>query len=316
MFLRITRSILIALTAVTAACSHGSTSPVLPQQQPLAQSISPGSISPPPMAHTMPQPAGVMNVKPQSAVQDASWTQIPGAATSVEVAPDDSVWALSTLPAGPDKYIWHYAGGAWSNITGLATRLSTGPDGTLYAINSAGGAYAYKDGAWTALGGGSTDIAGAADGSVYVLSNGGAAGTDQAIWHNVAGVWSQTPGSGVRITASHDQRNYNVPAGNILAGGVYIVNSAGAIYYLNPGGNFVQIPGTASQVDGAPNGGLFALEYPASAGGNDIYYCDLTAGTWTDQPGSAVAISVGADTMYAVSSSGAIYTTRCGPNLD
>src|SRR5581483_7425642 len=117
------RAIAVAVIAVTAACSsHGSGSTMLPQQQ-LMQSVSPGTIVPLPMAKTQPQPASAMSVKPNSSIEPSSWTQIPGDASFITIGSDGSLWALANMPAGPDKYIWHYAGGTWSNIAGLATRL-------------------------------------------------------------------------------------------------------------------------------------------------------------------------------------------------
>ena len=86
-----------------------------------------------------------MDVRPQTSVLGGAWTQIPGSASSVAAAADGSLWVLSTSPAGPDKYIWHYASGSWSNIAGLASRLAVAPNGTLFAINSGGGTYSYTE---------------------------------------------------------------------------------------------------------------------------------------------------------------------------
>jgi len=234
------------------------------------KSVSPGSITPAPMAQTAILPASVMNVRPQSAIQGASWTQIPGAASYAAAAPDGSLWVLSTAPAGPDKYIWHYVSGAWTNISGLATRLSVGPNGTLYAINSGGGTYSYSGGAWTALGGGASDITVAGDGSFYVLSNGNAAGSDQAIWH-YTNSWSQVPGSGVRIAASWDPNSFTLSNGTVSANGLYVLNSAGSIYFKNPDNTYVQLPGSAAAVAPTTIGGVFVLGYPTNTNGNSIY---------------------------------------------
>jgi hypothetical protein len=238
-------------------------------------SISPASIHPAPMAHTAILPASDMNVRPQGAIQGLNWTQIPGSASSAAAAPDGSLWVLSNLPAGADKYIWHYVSGSWTNISGLASRLSVAPNGTLYAINSGGGTYSYSGGTWTALGGGASGITLAKDGSIYVLSNGNAAGSDQAIWHNVSGSWSQVPGSGVRITGAWDPNNYTLSSGTVAAGGLYILNAIGSIYYENTDDTFAQLPGNASAIAPTTSGGIFVLGYPSNANGNSIYYYDL-----------------------------------------
>ena len=276
------------------------------------QSVSPGSIAPAPMAKTAILPASVMAIKPLSAMQDASWTQIPGAASYAAAAPDGSLWVLSTAPAGSDKYIWHYVGGTWTNISGMATRLSVAPDGTLYAINSGGGAYSYSGGTWTGLGGGCSDITAASDGSIYVLSNGNSAGSDQAIWHNVSGTWSQAPGSGVRVAASWDPNSFTLGSATISANGLYVLNSIGGIYYKNPNDSWVQLPGAASAIAPTANGGVFVLGYPADSNGTSIYYFDLSASGWTRQSGAGVSLSTSSTHLYAIGSSGSIYSSTNG----
>ncbi len=243
-----------------------------------------------------------------TAVQGANYTQIPGAASSAAAAPDGSLWVLSTAPAGPDKYIWHYVSGSWTNISGLASHLSVAPNGTLYAINSGGGTYAYSGGAWTALGGGASDITVAADGSTYVLSNGNPAGSDQAIWHYTSG-WSQVAGSGVKIAASWDANSYTIPGGTIAAGGLYILNSIGSIYYENTTNSFVQLPGGASAIAPTTIGGIFVLGYPTNANGNSMYYYDLQTPGWTAQSGAGVSLSTDGAHLYVIGASGGIYFT-------
>ncbi len=274
----------------------------------MPQSVSPGSIAPAPMAHTAILPASVMAVKPQSTIQGQNWTQIAGGASYAAASPDGSLWALSTAPAGPDKYIWHYVNGTWTNIYGLASRLSVSPGGNLYAINSGGGAWSYSNGTgWTALGGGCSDITVASDGSIYVLSNGNSAGSDQAIWHNVSGTWSQVPGAGVRIAASWDSNSYTLSNGTVSGNGLYVLNSIGSIYYKNPNNSFVQLPGSASAIAPATFGGVFVLGYPANANGNSIYYFNLSTPGWTAQSGAGVGISTDSAHLYAIGSSGGIY---------
>jgi sugar lactone lactonase YvrE len=273
------------------------------------QSVSPGSIAPAPMAKTAILPASVMNVRPQTAIQGLNWTQISGSASLAAAAPDGSLWVLSDQPSGANKFIWHYANGSWSNISGMASRIAVAPDGTLYAINSGGGTYSYSGGTWTALGGGCSDVTVAKDGTIYVLSNGNSAGSDQAIWHNVSGTWSQVPGQGVRIAGSWDASSYMLSGGTVAAGGIYILNSIGSIYYENTNNSFVLLPGSASAVTATTNGGIFVLGYPADAGGNSIYYYDLNNPGWNAQSGASVSISTDSAHLYAIASSGGIYST-------
>ncbi len=302
-----------------AGCSsHGGGGSLLPAQMTtMPQSVSPGSIVPPPMAQTVILPSSAMQspassgVKPMSAIQGVSYSQVPGSATVASAAADGSLWVLSNAPAGADKYIWHYAGGTWTNISGLANHISAAPDGSLYASNSTGGAYHYVSGTWTALGGGVSDIAAASDNSLYVLSNGATAGNDQAIWHYTTG-WTQIPGSGVHISASFDVGTHEVPGGTIQPGGLYVVNSSGLIFYTPGNGSYIQFPGAAAAI--APSvGGIFALGYPPSGSGTPIYYYDLDNPGWASSGGAGVSVTANATALYVISSSSAIFTTPLLP---
>jgi hypothetical protein len=277
----------------------------------MPKSASPAFIHPAPMAKTALQAPGGMT-SPRSITRDIQglhWSEIPGSASQVAASADGSIWVLSTQPSGPDKYIWHYASGSWTNISGEASQLAVAPNGTLYAINSGGGTYAYDGGTWTALGGGASGITTVADGSFYVLSNGNTAGSDQAIWHNVGGAWSQVPGSGLTITGSFDTGSYTLPGGTVSPGGFYILNSQGSIYYENTGGGFAQLPANSSALAPTTVGGVFALGYPANAGGNALYFYDLTAPGWSAQSGAGVSLSSNAGKLYVIGASGAIYAS-------
>lgn len=284
----------------------------------MPHSVSPALIKPAPMAKTAILPASAMTQsarKTDVSVMGPNWTELPGAASQVVAAADGSIWVLSTQPAGADKYIWHYVNGTWTNIAGLASQLAVTPAGALYAINSGGGTYLFSNGTWTALGGGAQNITAAADGSTYVLSNGGP-GPDFAIWHNAGGVWTQAPGQGVMLAASWDNRqSYTVPGGTMNPGGLYVINSLGNIYYLNPGpsGVYVPFPGAASAIAPSTYGGVFVLGYPKSSSGSPIYYYDLDNPGWTALPGAGVSVSQAGGHIYVVSPSGNIYMSNAQP---
>jgi streptogramin lyase len=293
---------------LAAGCSSSIPHAQQSLQMGMPQSTSPGLIAPAPMAKTQIQPASLMDVRPQSAIQGQNWTQISGSASFVAASPDGSLWALSTAPAGADKFIFHFVNGSWTNISGLASRIAVSPDAsTLYAINSGGGAYSYSGGTWTGLGGGCSDITVSSDGTIYVLSNGGS-GSDRAIWHNVSGTWSQVPGSGVRIAASWDPNNFTVSGtGTLSANGLYVLNSAGSIYYKNPNNSYVLLPASASAVTPTSIGGVFVLGFPANSNGNNIFYNDLSAAGWNQQSGAGVNISTDSALLWAVGAGGGIF---------
>jgi hypothetical protein len=56
-----------------------------------------------------------MAVRPRGLVPESigtlNWSQLSGSASSLTIAPDGSLWALSTQPSGANKYIWHYVAG-------------------------------------------------------------------------------------------------------------------------------------------------------------------------------------------------------------
>ncbi|MHB8148219.1 MAG: tectonin domain-containing protein, partial [Vulcanimicrobiaceae bacterium] len=286
----------LAVAILAAGCSSagsGLHTPPPASQMGMPKSVSPALIHVAPMARTATQSRSAMHSPPRTAIDitGPNWTEIPGAATQVAAAADGSIWVLSTAPSGPDKYIWHYVSGTWTNIAGLASQIAVAPDGTLYAINSGGGTYAYSGGSWTALGGGASWITTAADGSIYVLSNGGTAGSDQAIWHNVGGAWSQVPGSGTALAGWFDTGSYTLPGGTVAPSGLYIVNSRGAIYYENANQSFATLPANVSALAPTQSGGVFGLGYPANSGGNTIYYYNLDSPGWTAQSGAGVSLS-------------------------
>jgi streptogramin lyase len=265
---------------------------LFPQSQP------PAAFKVAPMPQTQLKPASAMATRPRSVapqwIGTLSWSQLLGAAASVAVAPDGSLFALSTAPAGANKYLWHYASGAWTNIPGLAASIAVAPNGTLYAVNSAtGGLYSFYDGSWSALGGGATAVTTGADGSVYVLSNSVGAGGNAAIWKYASGVWTQQPGAGAQLAGSSDPQTYSVTGvGTVAPDGYFVVNGSGAVYYYSPGTGYVQFPGAPSGV-GPTLGGVFALGYPASANGEGLYFFDYAGQGWASELGSGVSMAAG-----------------------
>jgi hypothetical protein len=313
---RAARALGFAACIALAACSSHGIAPTSsgPKIIPITPtSVSPGKIQAPPMAKPAIVPMDT-NVKPNDAIGSTFWQPIPGTGSFAAAGTDGSLWVLSDQPAGSDKFIYHYVNGVWTQAAGTATRLTVGPDNTLYAINSGGGAYQYNSGTntFTPLGGGCSDITVASDGSVYVLSNGNAPGSDQAIWHYINGGWTQAAGSGVRIAGNWDPQTYtlNNGGGTIAAGGLYIVNSSGAIYYENTSQAFALLPGQASSVAPTSSSGLYVLGATAGSGGYPIFYFDLDAQSYGSALGSATNISTDSIKLYAVGTAGGLYYTN------
>jgi len=312
-----TRLRLAALTlAVACAAGCGSHSQIPAVGPDSTSAGSPAVVPPAPMAKTTVLPASAMlatTKKPDIAMQAASYSQIPGSASFAAASSDGSLWVLSDLPAGPDKYIWHYSNttSTWTNIPGLATRLSIAPNGTMYAINSGGGIYMWNGTAWSGIGGGASDITVDYDGSLFVISNGGVAGTDRPIWHYSGGTWTQSQGAGVRLISSWwDTNSYGWLGG--ASGGMYVLNAAGNIYHEAAGTpGFVQLPGQATELAVTSEGGYYVMGYPRNAGGNNIYYFDLdgASGAYAQQPGAGTSITTNSSRLYVISASGGIYSS-------
>src|SRR5581483_8229063 len=95
--------------------------------------------------------------------------------------------------------------------------------------------------------------------------------------------------------------------GSMQPDGVYVVNAPGGIYYYSPGAGYTQISGGAVQVAATDDGGLFALAYATEPGGHQLYYYDVSAGTWTQESGGGTAIATNSTAVYAVAVGGGIY---------
>jgi len=275
-------------------------------------SRNPASVKIPPMVRTPIQPSSAMTrLRPDVPVNiPLSWTQLPGTASQIAASPDGSIWALSDGPAGPDKYIWHYSGGRWTNIPGMASRIAVDGSGTPYVINAEGGIYSYSGGSWTGYGGSARSIAVSLDATnhpIYVLTDGGS-GPDYGIWRYQGGTWTPFLGGGTSLQGTIDPTG-TYAGGNVNPLGVYLINSVGAIYYMKNDNEFYLLPGSASQIAPAI-AGYFALQYPADGGGeNRIYYYDYTQQGYTQQAGDATCIAYDDATLYALSSSGAIFAS-------
>lgn len=309
-------SALLLLAAVgLSACGRTpmTTGALPPAPLDTAKSVSPASVSAPPMVQTAILPPSVMtSIRiPRSAIQPVGWTQLPGGGIFVAASPDGTAWVLSSIGSGPDRSIWHYVNGSWTNIPGAATRMAVAPDNTLWVINSAGGIYAWNGSSWSTIAGGASDITVGVDGSVYVISSLGGGPYGRGIWRYTNGSWTQLPGAAVRIAASADTGTY---PGGIVPGGFWVVNAIDATYYFNPSNGFNAISGGVVQVAPTKSGGLFGLGYLVNPDGSyPIYYNDLATGGWTQQPGAGTSIATDGLHVYVTGAAGGIYSAPVTP---
>ena len=313
--LRIRVIVLVGFLFTLPACGGGEGSRMAPPHAapvlvhvPTPKSQSPGSIPAPPMAVTKPQSIAAMNARsPKSTIGAPQWVQLSGGASQISAAGDGSFWALS--PDGPngglnsaDKYIYHNVNGVWTNVGGAGAHISAAADGSLWVVNSLGGVYHNVNNTWFAIAGGAKDISVAPDGTIYVLSD---TPGNAAIYHYANGSWTQYPGAGTTIAASPDVHSH----GPFGAGGFWVTNSFGEIYYNTPGIGYTQLSGKAAQIVPTKNGGIFVLGFPANSSGNPLYYNDLDTGTWTQIPGGAIDLATDSAYLYAIGGSGGIFET-------
>jgi hypothetical protein len=98
--------------------------------------------------------------------------------------------------------------GTWTNIPGAASRIAVAPNGRLWVINSVGGIYAWNGSSWSTIAGGASDITVGSDNTVYVISNQPGGPYGRGIYHYAKGTWTQLAGAAIRIAASLDTGTY------------------------------------------------------------------------------------------------------------
>ena len=308
----------LALQACSANGAGGVRSPIETRPAPTSvklaapKSISPGTVPAPPMASTKPQSAEFISKRfPKSDIGAPQWIQLTGGASQISAAGDGSFWVLS--PDGPngglnasDKFIYHNVNGVWINVGGAAAHISAAQDGSLWVVNSLGGIYHNINNTWYPIAGGAKDISVAPNGTIYVISK---APGNAGIFHYDGANWTQLPGAATSIAASPDTASHGVFA----AGGVWVTNSFGEIYYFSPGVGFTQLSGKAAQIVPTKNGGIFVLGFPVISSGNPLYYNNLDTGVWTQIPGGAVNLATDTNYLYAIGGTGGIYKTPVLP---
>jgi virginiamycin B lyase len=232
----------------------------------------------------------------RAATAPLQFTRLAVAASRVAVAPDGSLWALSTKPAGIEKDVLHETGDTWSAVAGLtADSIAIGADGTAYASSGARGVFAYVGGTWRSLGGaGLGGLATGADGSLYALGAAADRTGDRIIWRRPpSGGWAKQSAIAAALAGSFDSYAYAVPhVGTLRPGGYYTLAADGAIAYQAPNAAPVRLPGSASAVAPVP-GGLFALSKSATAAGQALSYFDFATGLVTAENERASGLAAG-----------------------
>jgi hypothetical protein len=209
----------------------------------------------------------------------ASWTQIAGNTSSLQVGSNGTAYAL--LPYG-GLYGWTLAGG-WSFVAGNVSSYHAGPNGAAYVLQPGGNLSISQNGVLSPLKSNVSSFQVAPNGTVYAQLPYGA-------------LESWTPGGA-----------WTSVAGNVSS---YYVAPTGTVYVLQPGGNLSTwqnsslstLKSNVSSFEVAPNGTVYAqLPYGALESW-------APGGTWT-----LVSSNV---SSYHVGPNGTLYVLQPGGNLD
>jgi hypothetical protein len=151
---------------------------------------------------------------------------------------------------------------------------------------------------WNPVAGAARDVGIGGEDSVWVIGTDALGDGFRVYRWNGAGFSAQNAG-GVRIAAG--------PLGN-----AWVVTGGGAIYRY-AGGQWVQHPGTATDVAVGADGSLWRIGTNAVGGGYDIYRWNAGTSVWELIDGGAVRIAVGPDGLpWVVNSTGSIYRRTAG----
>ena len=207
--------------------------------------------------------------------------QLPGSATDIAVGADGSAFMIGTSPCIPlGCGIYKFDGSDWRQVQGQGVRIAVDPQGNPWVVDRQARIFRMVNGRFVQLSGNATDIGIGADGSAFVVGTApcneygcGIYKFDGSNWQAIAG----RDARGVRIAVD--------PHGN-----PWVVNRIGGIFRMI-NGNFVQVPGTATDVGVGSDGSVFTVgSRPLSEFGNGLY--KFSDNGFVEIPGFAVGVSV------------------------
>jgi hypothetical protein len=200
------------------------------------------------------------------------WVGLPGGGTDIGVGADCTAWIIGENPiaGGGQTWVWGGPTRGWIAVSGGGVRITVHAQGFPRVVNNTGGIFRLQsNGAWLQAPGGGLDIASGPDFSLWLIGLDRETG-GHGVWQFTGSGWSFAGGAGERIAVGPD-------------GLPWIVNNAGQIWHLTPGG-WVEVPG----------------------GGRQTYR--FNGSGWDAVNGGGVAISVGPDGMpWVINSAGQIF---------
>ena len=143
-----------------------------------------------------------------------TWSQLAGNWNQVLVAPDGSLWGISTSGS-----VERYVVNQWVNTGITGTNIAAGSNGSIYLVgstNSVGGdLYQWSGGQWIAQAGNLSSVAVGSDGTLWGI------GTDGNVYEDLNGTWTYQNLAGTSIAAGGDGDVIVLGATNVSGGNAY-----------------------------------------------------------------------------------------------
>jgi len=228
----------------------------------MAQSNTRQIVVPPPSAPAPSTTRSLTGPASSSAAQPATWAAIPGSATAIGANARGDVWIIANTPPGRDHNIYRLRGRTWQQVPGTGMRIAVDPAGNAWVVESSGAILRYTGTAWERIPGNATDIGVGAKGAVWII------GGDQSISR---GVVISTPAS----------KPANPTRGRFGAAATQAPTPTQQYRWEKVSGTAVRI---AVDTEGDP--------WVVNSAGQIHHY---KGNTWTQFPGTARDIAVGAD---------------------
>ena len=234
-----------------------------------------------------------------------AWTQVPGAAFRISVAPDGSPWVVNSqgsiyrwlngsfeqvpgrakdISVGANGAVWvigwdngilRWNGQDWDRVPGEAVTISVQPGGAPWVVNAAGEIYRWVNDHFELQSGRAREIG--VERSIWIIDqNGLICKLSRGDWIPDAGP-GNTPGNASRISVGPD-------------GTPWVVNKESGIYHLD--GDTVQtLPGAAIDIGVGADGSVWMLGVPErSSSGIGGQHGSTMGGSGKNSAGSAATI--------------------------
>jgi hypothetical protein len=131
---------------------------------------------------------------------------LPGAATDIAWGGSE-LWVLGTGWSGAGHPLYRWDGATWQQVPGAATAIDVGPDGRPVVASSNDTLWRWNGSDWSWMPGAAVDVGIGADGTLWVVGTNPVPGGFGIYRWNASGWWWESiPGGGVAIDVGPDGR--------------------------------------------------------------------------------------------------------------